>query len=152
MERSRVLAGFWWGVVATLAMSVVMIAATITGLSPMPAPIPAALVTQVFGPGLPKPAMMLLAALSHLAYGGVWGAILAGAVRPVTIGKGLLLGVILWLVMQVVVLPYLGWGAFGFAITPRIAIATLVLHLIYGAVLGWVVDRHAIPAAAPAQS
>jgi hypothetical protein len=152
MERSRVLAGFWWGVVATLAMSVVMIAATITGLSPMPAPIPAALVTDVLGPGLPKPAMMLLAALSHLAYGGVWGAILASAVRPVTIGKGLLLGAILWLIMQVVVLPYLGWGAFGLAITPRIAIATLVLHLIYGAVLGWLADRHVVLTEAPARS
>lgn len=31
-------------------------------------------------------------------------------------------------------------GLFGTAITPAIAVATLVLHLIYGATLGWLLD------------
>jgi len=34
-----------------------------------------------------------------------------------------------------------GWGVFGTAITPKIAVATLVLHLIYGATLGWGLRR-----------
>jgi hypothetical protein len=37
--------------------------------------------------------------------------------------------------------PFLGWGAFGAAITPIIAVATLVLHLVYGATFGWLMDR-----------
>ncbi len=151
MDRSRLISGFWWGVAATLAMSLVMIIGTITGISPMPAPIPAALVTHVLGSGLPKPVVVLLAAVSHLAYGGIWGAVLASIARPITVGKGLLLGVILWLIMQVVVLPFLGWGAFGMGITPRIAMATLILHLIYGAVLGWLADRHGVRAVASAR-
>ncbi len=32
-------------------------------------------------------------------------------------------------------------GFFGLAITPRIAVATLVLHLVYGFTLGWLLDR-----------
>jgi hypothetical protein len=52
--------------------------------------------------------------------------------------KGLLLGVMLWAVMQVLWLPFLGWGMFGSAVTPKIAGATLVLHLIYGGTVGWV--------------
>lgn len=141
MDKTRLLTGFGWGVVATIAMSVVMIVGTITGMAPMPAPIPAAIVTRIFGPDLPQPLIMLLAIVSHLGYGAVWGALLAAFVRPVTVGKGVGLGVFLWLIMQIAVLPFLGWGAFGMAITPMIAVATLVLHLIYGVTLGWLVDR-----------
>lgn len=46
--------------------------------------------------------------------------------------------------MQLIVLPLLGWGVFGVAITPPTAVATLVLHLIYGPSLGWLIDRHSI--------
>ena len=145
MEAKRLATGFGWGVVATLAMSALMILGVATGLSPMPNPIPAAIVGKVvgglLGTDLPRPAIMVLSAASHLAYGGFWGAILAALVRPVTIWKGIGLGVFLWLVMQVAVLPFLGWGFFGLAISPRIAVATLVLHLVYGFALGWLLDR-----------
>ncbi len=46
--------------------------------------------------------------------------------------------------MQIVVLPVLGWGVFGLAITgfpPKIAVGTGVLHLVYGGVLGWGVNQ-----------
>jgi hypothetical protein len=52
-----------------------------------------------------------------------------------------LLGLILWLVMQVAWLPFLGWGMFGVGLTPMIAAGTLVLHVIYGATIGWLIDR-----------
>ena len=141
MNPGRLARGFSWGVVATIAMSVLMILGVVTGISPMPRPIPAALVVAVFGEGLPTPLIMLLAAASHLAYGGFWGAILATLTRPATIWKGIVLGVFLWFVMQIVVLPFLGWGFFGVAISPRVAVATLILHLVYGATLGWLLDR-----------
>jgi hypothetical protein len=136
----RLTAGFGWGVVATLAMSVLMILGVTTGVSPMPSPIPEAIVSEVLG-GAPQPIILLLAASSHLVYGGIWGAILTALPRPVTIWKGVSLGVILWLVMQVSVLPFVGWGLFGAGITPKIAGATLILHLVYGATLGWLMDR-----------
>lgn len=144
MDAKRLASGFGWGVVATLAMSALMILGVLTGLSPMPSPIPAAIVNNglaLLGVGLPMPLIMLLAAGAHLSYGGVAGAVLAALTRPVTLWKGLGWGVLLWLVMQVVVLPLLGWGFFGVAITPRIAVATLVLHLVYGLTLGLLMDR-----------
>jgi Family of unknown function (DUF6789) len=137
----RLAVGFRWGVVATVIMSVVMIAGTATGLSPMPKPIPVALVARMLGAGLSKPVRMVLGAVAHLGYGGVFGAVLAAVARPATVWKGVGIGVALWFVMQVVWLPYLGWGAFGASVTPRIAVATLVLHLIYGASAGWLIDR-----------
>lgn len=141
-ERSRFLTGFGWGVVATIAMSALMLIGVATGMSPMPAPIPAALLGSLVAGALPKPAMMALAATAHLAYGGFWGGGLAALVRPVSLKAGLGLGVGLWLLMQIVVLPYLGWGLFGASVTLKIAGATLLLHLVYGAVLGALLDRN----------
>lgn len=148
MTKRRFAAAFGWGVLATVVMSIPMVIATATGVAPMPKPIPAAIVSGVFGGGLPKPMHLLLAVGSHLAYGGVWALVLAAMTSRVTIWKGLALGIFLWLLMQVIVLPALGWGLFGTAVTPKIAVATLVLHLIYGAtlgaLLGWDDRRHAI--------
>jgi uncharacterized membrane protein YagU involved in acid resistance len=136
---------FWkgalWGAVATLAMSILMIIGLATGVAPMPKPIPAAIVGQLTGGGLPKPVLMATAALLHLGYGAFWGGLLVAAVGRVTVWLGLALGVGLWLLMQVVVLPFLGWGAFGAGVTPKIALATLVLHLVYGGTLGVLAGR-----------
>lgn len=139
--RGRAQVGFGWGVVATVAMSAVMIAGMLTGMSPIPKPIPAAIVGKLLGPGLAKPALMGLAAALHLAYGGFWAALLAVTTRPVTVWKGLGLGAALWLLMGVAVLPWLGWGLFGVGQTPKIAVATLALHLVYGATFGALMDR-----------
>lgn len=141
MNTKRLAVGFGWGVVATIAMSILMIAATASGLSPMPKPIPAAIVGKILGAGSPKPLIMILTIISHLGYGGFWGAVLALVAPRVTIGKGIALGVILWLLMNLLVLPFLGWGVFGVAVTPKIALATLILHLVYGVTLGWLIDR-----------
>lgn len=122
-------------------MSILMFLAVVSGKSPMSQPIPKAVVTQLFGSYLPKPMLMALAIGLHLGYGGVFGAILAWIARPVTTRNGLGLGVGLWALMQVTFLPFLGWGLFGTAITPAIAVATFVLHLVYGGVLGWALDR-----------
>ena len=142
MNFRRLSIAFGWGVLATVVMSIPMLIATATGVAPMPEPIPKALVGLVFGDALPLPAHMALAAVSHLTYGGIWALILAAVTRPVTIWKGLGLGIFLWLLMQVIVLPLIGWGAFGTAVTPAIAVGTLVLHLIYGVVVGWTIGRY----------
>lgn len=133
--------GVGWGMLATVAMSIPMIAGAVTGVLPMPRPIPVAIVGELLGGGLPRPLAMALGTGSHLAYGGVAGGVLAVLTRPVTIMKGLGWGVLLWGIMGFTWLPFLGWGVFGTGISPRVAIATLVLHGIYGATLGWLVDR-----------
>jgi hypothetical protein len=147
-RQTRFLTGFGWGVVATVAMSLLMLIGVGTGASPMPKPIPAAIVGRLGGAALPGPAMMALAAAAHLGYGGFWGGVLAVGIDRVTVKAGLALGVGLWLLMQVVVLPFVGWGLFGASVTPAIAGATLVLHLVYGGVLGALVDRGAATSSA----
>ncbi|MFQ5852494.1 MAG: hypothetical protein ACE5JU_18185 [Candidatus Binatia bacterium] len=130
MKGKRFWSAFGWGMVATLVMSIFMIIGTVTGAAPVPEPIPKAIVTTLLGKGPPVALIMVLAAASHLVYGGIWAALLTQVTDRVTIWKGLALGLFLWLVMQVAFLPFIGWGLFGAGITPKIAVATLVLHLI----------------------
>ncbi|WP_227377155.1 DUF6789 family protein [Haladaptatus halobius] len=144
MTQQRLTHGFGYGIGATILMSLFMLVATVTGASPMPEPIPKAVVATLFGSGLPKPVLLVLVVGLHLGYGGFFGAVLARVTQPVTIWKGLGLGVVLWAVMQLTFLPFLGWGVFGIAITPKIAVATLVLHVVYGGLLGWALDRDAV--------
>jgi hypothetical protein len=140
METVRLWKGFGWGVLATVVMSIIMITGKVTGIAPMPAPIPVAIVKTMIGEA-PKPLIVILGFIAHLSYGGIFGALLAGLTKKVTVKKGIWLGIILWLVMQITVLPFLGWGIFGSAITPKIAVATLILHLVYGSVFGLLVDK-----------
>lgn len=97
------------GAVATVAMSTVMIAATATGVSPMPEPVPAALVSHTLG-DVPQPGVIALAVTAHLAYGAVAAAVLTGLVRRVGVWTGAAYGVMLWALMGLVWLPYLGWA------------------------------------------
>ena len=145
MERTgrRLLAGLEWGFGATLAMSLLMIAGFASGLAPMSRPIPEAVMETLLGEGTPKPLVLGLGVGAHLFYGAVAGAVLAVVRRPVGVRAGFGWGVLLWAIMGVTVLPFVGWGVFGTAVTPRITLATLVLHLVYGGVLGWALDRNA---------
>jgi hypothetical protein len=130
----RKLRGAVAGVLATIAMSVLMLAGMVTGIAPMPEPIPKVLAALVLG-GAPQPALTGAALIGHLGYGAVWAAGLFGLRGDVDLAHGLGLGAGLWVLMGVAVLPLLGWGAFGTAVDPRIAVATLVLHLVYGGTL-----------------
>ena len=83
----------------------------------------------------------MTAIASHLAYGDMWAGAFATLTFPVTVWKGIGLGVCLWLLMQIVVLPLLGWGLIGILVTPTIAVATLVQHLMCGGAYGAAMDR-----------
>jgi hypothetical protein len=144
VTKKRLITAVGTGVVATLAMSAVMLLGVGTGVSPMPDPIPVALVAHTLGP-LTPPATVGLAVLAHLGYGAAAAVLLAVAVPRVSVWIGVGFAVLLWALMGLLWLPYLGWGLFGTALTPEIALATLALHLVYGVTLGLLLDRHTAP-------
>lgn len=105
-----------------------MAAGMLSGVAPMPEPVPVALAARTLGQE-PMPLLLGLGLLAHFAYGGAFGALLAAATRP---GR---------VTVNVAWFPYLGWGAFAAGITPAVAVATFVLHLVYGGALGAMLDR-----------
>ena len=50
--------------------------------------------------------------------------------------KGIIIGVIGWLLMMVVFMPMMGVGFFGLSLGIMAPVMTLILHAIFGAVLG----------------
>lgn len=129
--------GISFGIIATFFMTLIMLTGMATGQSPIPQPIPAAIAETIMGP-LPKPVLMISGMIAHFAYGAVAGLLFF------TVGKesheiwqGLGWGFLLWLIMQVVFLPLIGWGFFAGAVDPKVIPATLILHLVYGGILGY---------------
>lgn len=140
--------GAGYGALATLVMTLIMLTGMGTGVAPMPEPIPKALAELFLGMtigSVAKPVVMVTGMIAHFAYGAAAGALFAVLFLEKSSWRtGLLWGGILWIIMQIAVLPVIGWGFFGTAITgfpPRIAVGTLVLHLVYGGILGWGVGR-----------
>ncbi|HEY4580880.1 MAG TPA: DUF6789 family protein [Candidatus Acidoferrales bacterium] len=68
--------------------------------------------------------------------------------------KGLLWGLILWVLAQIVVMPMMGAGLFGLKMGGMMpAFGSLMGHVVYGALLGWIAghaqaERHERPATA----
>jgi uncharacterized membrane protein YagU involved in acid resistance len=54
------------------------------------------------------------------------------------VAKGSLFGVLGWLMMMLLVMPMMGMGMFAMSMGMMAAAMTLVLHIIFGAVLGFV--------------
>jgi len=52
-------------------------------------------------------------------------------------GHGVIIGFLGWLIMMIMVMPMAGVGMFGMAMGLMAPMMTLVLHLIFGTVLGW---------------
>jgi uncharacterized membrane protein YagU involved in acid resistance len=128
--------GIGWGIVATISMSTFHLLAKWLGVFPAWPPTPAAVVRRLFGSGLSHALIILLAIVFHLAYGGFSGGALWAMARRVTVWKGLAIGVFLWLIMQLAVFPFLGWGVFANNLNSKVAAAALIEHLVFGTVLG----------------
>ncbi|MFQ5912411.1 MAG: hypothetical protein ACE5JS_04445 [Nitrospinota bacterium] len=138
--KKRFSTGFKAGLWATGGMTLIMLLGTFTGVAPMPKPIPIALAKLVLG-NVAFPVLVVSGLIAHFAYGGVAGGIFTRWSPAVRVWSALVWGIVLWLGMQVIFLPLLGWGVFGAKINPRIAVATFILHLIYGSILGGVASK-----------
>lgn len=69
-------------------------------------------------------------------WGGLFGAFNHLIPGNTELNKGLWFSVFAWLVMMVVIMPFAGAGLFSMEAGLIVPVVTLVLHLIYGAVLG----------------
>lgn len=79
--------------------------------------------------------------LGHFVIGAiVWGVLFAVLYRRLPGGRGAMRGIVFglfaWLAMMLLFLPVAGYGFFGVAIGWPLIAFTLVMHIIYGSVLG----------------
>ena len=130
------------GLTGTLVMTTIMVMAPIMGMPKMDI---AAMLGSMLAGGPPAPGSFawIVGLIMHLMIGSV---VLSTAYAMISnhlptsspFAKGLIYGVILWLVAQAMVMPMMGAGLFSSHMPQGLmmAIGSLMGHLIYGAVLG----------------
>lgn len=137
--------GVLGGVVATAVMSALMLIKGAMGLMPQLDVIQ--MLSKMMGV---SPAM---AWVVHFGIGAMWGLLFALAYSVIpgasAVVKGMLLGAVAWLVMMLVVMPMAGVGLFGMKMGLMAPMMTLLLHLIFGAVMGLVYGNPAKVATRP---
>ena len=134
MNMNNYTAGVVAGVVATAVLSALMMLKGMMGMMP-----DLDVIGMLSGMMGTKAAMGWIA---HFMIGAVYGLIFAGVFGTVDTGgavlRGIGLGIVGWLVMMIVLMPMAGGGLFGLSMPSgmMVPVATLMLHVIFGAVLG----------------
>ncbi len=133
------------GLIATVVMSILMIAGYAVGPRPLGEPLPFGLLARLVASVLhetPTSAPAIAVAIPlHFAYGALWAGCAAIATRHMTWRRGLVVGLGMWLIMAIFLLPLAGTATFAVATKATIWIVTLVLHAVYGATFGALVDH-----------
>ncbi len=81
--------------------------------------------------------------LGVLVYGVVYAFVFSKLPLGGYVSRGVVLGFLGWLMMMLLMMPMMGTGAFGLGMPSgmMVPVATLMLYLIFGAVLGFVYDK-----------
>jgi len=126
------------GLIATIVLSILMIAKSSAGLMPRLNPIEDIVHVADHPTGMTLP--LPFGWIGHFVLGTVvWGIIYAALqarLPGAPVVKGLIFGALAWLAMMIFFMPLAGHGLFALSLGLQATAATLVLHLIYGAVLG----------------
>ncbi len=136
MTGTNIWKGMVAGFVATAVLSGLMVMKSMMGLMPELDVI--AMLTKMMGASSPVTGWV-----AHFVIGTlVWGSLFAWVDPNLPGGshwlKGILFGVGVWLLMMIAVMPMAGAGFFGMSLGMMAPVMTLVLHIIFGAVLGGV--------------
>ena len=132
---NNIVKGVIAGFAATAVLSLLMMMKSAIGLMPELDVI--AMLSAMMGSGL------AMGWIAHFLIGSlVWGGLFALLAPKLPGGslwlKGVFFGVGAWALMMVAVVPMAGAGVFGMKFGMLAPVMTLVLHLIFGAVLGGV--------------
>lgn len=129
------IAGITAGLIATVVLSVLMMLKGMMGVMPDLDVI--AMIAGMMGAGA------AMGWIAHFMIGAIYGLVFSqvagrGATGG-TVARGVGLGVAGWLMMMIVLMPMTGGGVFGLAMPSgmMVPVATLMLHAIFGAVLGF---------------
>lgn len=133
MKPGAIGRGLAAGFVATVVLSVMMLMKRSMGLMPELDPI--AMITAMAGAS-----SRAIGWIGHFVIGSIFWGVGFAIVSPYLPGPYPLRGVVLaigaWLMMMLVVMPMAGAGSFGLGLGMMAPLAALVLHVVFGLVLG----------------
>ncbi len=135
---SNVSKGIVAGLVATVVLSMIMIAKGMMGLMPELNVI--AMLSSMLG-ATPAVGWVIHFAIGVLVWGLAFGATLKVLPGTSVVTKGISFGIAAWILMMLMVMPMAGAGLFGLSMGMTAPVMTLMLHAIYGAVLGIVFGK-----------
>ncbi|MEW5709306.1 MAG: DUF6789 family protein [Pseudomonadota bacterium] len=123
------------GFVATAVISILMEIKTMAGFAPELDLI--RMLSAIFG----APSFPLIGWMFHFVMGTIWWGLLFAWFNEYLPGsrqwrKGICFAILAWLLMMITIMPLAGAGFFGVRLGLTAPALMLVLHLVYGAVLG----------------
>lgn len=152
MERANAGRAIGAGFIATLVMTMIMYMAPMMGMPKMDL---AAMLGSMMSQQMPAPMSTAwwMGMVIHFVNGTViFPLIYAYLLYAVLPGrpwlKGVLWGLLLWLIMQVMVMPMMGMGFFSANMPQTVmsVMGSLMGHIIYGAILGAIAGSQAVRA------
>ena len=143
-DLKRSLRGAVWGLTATVVMTAVMVIGALVFRSSFARPPFPYLFIDHLVPHASGEATAALTVVAHFAFGALLGVLFAFFSEPMTLAKGIGFATLVWSVMHVIFVPWLGWGdfafihasAFGHATAWPFIFYTLILHMVFGVTLG----------------
>tara|TARA_R110002049_G_scaffold173722_2_gene340618 strand:+ start:280 stop:717 length:438 start_codon:yes stop_codon:yes gene_type:complete len=132
-----IASGILAGICATVVLSALMVLKSMTGFLPELDIINMLAAIVAGGP--------TIGWILHFAVGAFWG-IAFSVVHDFLPGgnavvEGIVFGLIAWLMMMLLLMPMAGGGVFGLMIGVMAPIMTGMLHIVFGAVMGWTYQR-----------
>jgi uncharacterized membrane protein YagU involved in acid resistance len=133
MKPEMIGRGIVAGFIATVVLSAMMVMKGFMGLMPELDPI--AMMTSMMGADSPA-----VGWIAHFVIGSIFWGVGFVIVSPYLPGpywlRGTIFAVGAWLMMMLVVMPMAGTGPFGLGLGIMAPVAALVLHFVFGLVLG----------------
>ncbi len=136
---SNIGKGLLAGLAATVVLSALMILKAMMGIIPA-LDLPAVLAGMMGSLGIPIAGWLVHFFIGLVIY-GIAIATLEPRLGLGPLMSGIVLGTVGWVIMMLVLMPMAGAGLFGMSLGIMASVMTLILHLIFGAVLGWVYGR-----------
>ena len=139
LDTSAIIKGMIAGFVATVALSALMVIKKMMGV--MPELDPVGMISTMAAQKMQTEPNIVIGWVMHFIIGSImWGGAFAvlnnflPSNNQVT--KGIIFGIGAWLIMMVIPMPMSGAGLFGMNLGMMAPVMTLVLHIIFGVVLG----------------
>lgn len=131
-----IIAGF----IATVVLTVLMLMKEMMGLMPELNVI--SMLSTMANAKMGMPGTPMVGYLLHFVIGAIVFGVLFHVLNGSLPGgnqlmKGIVFGVVAWLLMMLLVMPMAGAGMFGMSMGMMAPVMTLMLHVIFGAVLGF---------------